>query len=126
MITEHLTFDLETSFNPFDEIYADIKATHLAISPEVRYWFRRPQYGHYLGANILTSIYDLRFQDYTAKGRMVAIGVTYGYGFIISKRISITPNIGVGYGAFDESDGSGIKFHPTLTKLGANISYIIK
>lgn len=125
-LNTHYTLGFDLSFNPFDHIYGDIKATHLALAPEVKYWFKRAQYSHYLGANILGAIYDIKVSDHIEKGRMAAIGITYGYGFLINKYLSIIPNIGLGYGAFDESGSSAIKFAPTITKLGVSISYIIR
>ncbi len=126
MLSRHSTLAFDASCNPFDNIYGNIKATHIAISPEYKYWFKRPNYSHYLGANIITSIYDLSISDHAAKGRMAAIGVTYGYGFILDKHLSLTPSIGVGYGAFDQANDSSIKFYPTVTKLAISLSYIMK
>lgn len=125
-LNAHYTLGFDLSFNPFDQIYGDIKLTHLSLSPEVKYWFKRAQYSHYLGVNILTAIYDIKARDYIAKGEMAAVGITYGYGFLLSKHLSIIPNIGFGYGAFNESGSGAVKFSPTITKLGVSISYIIR
>lgn len=125
MIDAHWTIGCEVSFNPFDEIYSDLKLTHVAISPEVKYWFQRPQYSHFIGLNPLYTIYDVALGDHQYKGRMAALGVTYGYGFILSRKWSFVPTIGVGYGYVNNSLDGSSKFTPTITKFGVGFSYII-
>ncbi len=125
MLNKHYTIGGEVSFNPHDRIYGDLKLTHVAISPEVKYWFQRPQYSHFVGLNPLYTIYDVAFGDHQYKGRMAALGVTYGYGFILSRKWSFVPTIGVGYGYVNNSLDGSSKFTPTITKFGVGFSYII-
>lgn len=124
-INAHWTVGCEVSSNFLDHIYSSLKLTHVAISPEVKYWFRRPSYSHYIGLNSLYTIYDVSFGEHRYKGRMAALGVTYGYGFILSRRWSFVPTIGVGYGYVNNSLEGSSKFTPTITKLGVGFSYII-
>lgn len=124
-LSSHMTFGCEVSFNPVDHIYGDLKLTHVVISPDVKYWFKRPQYSHFVGFNTLYAIYDVSCGDYQYKGRIAAVGATYGYGFILSRRWAFVPTIGVGYGYANNSLEGSSKFTPTITKFGLGFSYII-
>ncbi len=124
-MNNHLTLGCEVSFNPFDNLYGDLKFTHLSISPDIKYWFQRPQYSHFVGLNPMYAIYDVSLGDDRYKGRIAALGVTYGYGFILSRRWALVPTIGLGYGYVNNSLDGSSKFSPTVTKFGVGFSYII-
>ncbi len=124
-MTSRLTLDVEFSANPFGELYGDGRAQHIALSPAVLYWLQRPFYSHSIGVNMVGSIYDMSALGKSARGRMAALGVVYGYGFILGERWALTPTVGYGYGIFKNANSGKVSYQPTITKLGINFSYII-
>lgn len=133
VVASQTSINLEASFNTLNEIYGDNCAEHIMVSPELRYWFKRPLYSHYIGLNAIALIYNVTLDGSRYKGQAGGIGIGYGYSFLISKRWNLTPYIGVGYGYFNEyidpdlSSTSEVKadFKPMLTKLGIAFTYII-
>ena len=69
------------------------------ISPEGRYWFksRRPWHGHYIGAFGGFTWYDLADGTEGWRGEAVTAGLTYGYMFPITRRLSLEAGLGLGY-----------------------------
>ncbi len=125
LLGQRVTLNVEGSFNPFEVEICGANFKHASISPEVRYWFQRPLYSHFIGVNTLYTYYDVSLNSQLYKGRMVAMGITYGYGFILGRRWALIPTIGVGCGYVNDSLNSSSKFTPTITKLGVGFSYII-
>lgn len=129
ILSSRLSLNMEGVFNPLLDI--DFKRT--SVSTELRWWFKRPMYSHYLGFNIGGSVYSLKLNNDRYKGEMASIGLGYGYSFIISKRISLTPNIGLGCGYVHSYTNPELKelspirteFKPVVTRLGISFSYII-
>lgn len=133
VVSNQTSVNLDVSCNPFNKISNNLSLKHIAISPEFRYWFKRPLYSHFVGANLLLSNFDTKFGDNTYIGQLVALGVGYGYSFVLSDRWNVIPNIGVGYGYIHSYDlsSSGMptnienKFKPMITRIGVSFSYII-
>lgn len=134
VISEHSSFNIEASFNPFSHTYTkDIGFKHISFSPEYRYWFKRPLYAHYIGVHALASAYDIKLSKDNYKGQVFGIGVGYGYSFLIGKRWNLTPYIGIGYGYAGEyipaststSSKMSYSFKPVITRLGLSLVYII-
>lgn len=105
-----------------------------AISPEVRFWLSRHTYTqHFVGGMITGADYSGWWGDHGHKGQMVAIGATYGYDWVLTKRLNLEVTAGVGVGlARDLRDvGKGnmtAKNHifPAPLKLGVNLIYLIR
>lgn len=85
------------------------KWRHVLVQPEVRYWLCAPYSGHFLGAHLIYSHYNagnvhLPFglwsglRDHRYQGDLGAIGVAYGYSWMLGRRWSIEGSVGVGYG----------------------------
>lgn len=135
ILSSRLSLNIEGVSDPL--ISDEIK--RISVSTELRYWFKRPLYSHYVGVNFITSMYDFKLPHYKIKGahhrykgHMVGIGIGYGYSLIVSKRVSFTPNIGIGYGYVHSytnpyADYPTLKaaFRPVLTRIGVSFSYII-
>ncbi len=102
------TASLSAGYNPFT--FSDNKKLkHILVQPEVRYWFCSPFAGHFVGVNGFYSHYNaggvnLPFgiysdlEKYRYQGDIGAIGVLYGYSWMLNKRWSIEGVIGIGYG----------------------------
>ncbi len=69
------------------------------LMPEARYWFRtrKPWHGHYVGAFVGGSWYDLENGGKGYKGEAAMIGVSYGYMWPVSRSLSFEAGIGAGY-----------------------------
>ena len=69
------------------------------IGPEGRYWFRtrKPWHGHYVGAFVGGSWYDLENGGRGYKGELVMTGLSYGYMFPIGRSLSLETGIGIGF-----------------------------
>jgi hypothetical protein len=85
------------------------KWRHVVVQPEARYWLCSPFAGHFFGAHLLYSHYNagnIDFplglwsgaKDHRYQGDLGAIGLSYGYSHMLSKRWSIEGTIGIGYG----------------------------
>lgn len=127
-LSSRLSLNVEGVFDPFIEGFKRTGASF-----ELRYWLKRPMYGHYLGFNTGATVYDLQLNNRRFRGQALMAGVGYGYSFIVSKRVSLTPNIGIGYGyvsSFTKPEMNHLspienKFRPLVTRLGVSFSYII-
>lgn len=122
-LSQHNTISLEAYALPWN-ISNKFSVAHFTISPEYKYYFTMPFYGHYLGANLMYSTYDRVKDSQTKRGNLIAAGVTYGYSFIIGKRWNITPTVGAGVGV-DISEGKR-KFVVVPTKIGVNFQMLIR
>lgn len=102
------TMDLSLGYNPFT--FSDNKKLkHVAVQPELRYWTRDPFRGHFFAANLLYSHYNAggvkmpfgifpELKDHRFQGDLGAIGVGYGYSWLLGSRWSIEAEAAIGYG----------------------------
>lgn len=122
--TSHTSYSLDFSYSPWD-INNTFSYTKFSVKPEFKYWFSQVSYSHYIGANILLSSYKIDLGKIHKTGDIIALGLTYGYSFIINERWNIIPNIGFGVGYnYDYKIQKG-DIVPTLTKIGVTFEYII-
>jgi hypothetical protein len=122
------------------------KWRHVVVQPEARYWLCNTFNGHFFGINLLYSHYNASNIDFPfgiwsdvknrrRQGDLGAIGLSYGYSHMLSKRWSIEGTVGLGYGVtrFREYDcvtcgafyGSRTKHLLMPTKLAVSIVYNI-
>lgn len=69
------------------------------LSPEVRWWFGQKSrwQGHYVGAFGAVGLYDLEWRGSRGyQGNYWSAGLSYGYMFPITKRLSLEAGIGLG------------------------------
>lgn len=140
------TLDVTAGYNPFT--FSDNrKLRHVLIQPEARYWFCSVFAGHFAGVNLLYSHYNVGgwhlplgiFPDlkkYRFQGDLGAIGVSYGYSWMLSRRWSLEAEIGVGVGLthYDKYEckhcgtkvGSDTRALVMPTKAGISLIYNIK
>ncbi len=134
-LSRHFTLNLEAAANPFE--FGDKKLQMLTFTPEVRYWFAaRPQAHYFVGAMVLGSIYDIHYKDITHKGDALGAGLTFGYSFVLSKRLSLEATIGGGllhYREIKNHDGQPMSVLPNNKKTilaplkaGLTLAYILK
>ena len=134
-MSRHFTLNLEAAGNPFT--IGGHKMRHASVFPELRYWFAgRPQVQHFAGVMALASVFDLEFKGNMHRGVAGGLGLTYGYSFVLSKRLSLETTVGLGAvycmdrkypaGSYKPAkfNHKGIAFTPT--KIGVSIVYILK
>lgn len=141
------TLDMSVGYNPFT-FSENKKLKHVAIQPEARYWLCSPFAGHFVGAHLLYSHFNIGgvklpfgifsdLADYRYQGDLGAVGVVYGYSWMLpSKRWSIEAAVGLGYGyvSYDKYEcqtcggkiGKATKGLLMPTKLALSLIYYIK
>lgn len=120
------------------------KWRHILVQPEARYWLCNTFDGHFFGVHLIYSHYNAGNIDFPLglwsdasnrryQGDLGAIGLSYGYSHMLSKRWSIEGSVGLGYGVtrFREYDcttcgtfyGSRTKHMLMPTKLAVSLVY---
>ena len=141
------TIDIMGGYNPFTlnkELNRKVK--HWSVMPEFRYWFCERFQGHHLGLHTGYMFYNvgairIPFQPAETKlnryqGWATGVGLSYGYTWILGKRLNLEASIGVGY-AYTKFDvyeckncgdyiGPGEKHYVGPTKVALNLIYMIK
>ena len=119
------------------------KWRHLLLSPDVRYWKDSVNVGHFFGANLIYSHYNVADIDLIIykgvkgerrQGDMGALGVFYGYSWVLGRHwnLEALAGVAVGYAKYDEFEcglcgtktGDGKKVF-LLPQLGLNIVFNI-
>ncbi|MDR0961446.1 MAG: DUF3575 domain-containing protein [Mediterranea sp.] len=112
------TLDFTVGYNPWNrnsDNEQNRKFVHLLAKGEYRYWLCERFDGHFFGANLLFSSFnisnlDLKWlgfdKEYRHQGRAYGAGVSYGYLWNWSRRWGMELNVGVGavwrkYGRYD-------------------------
>ena len=125
------TLGLTAGYNPFT-FSENAKLKHVLIEPEARYWLCSAYAGNIdVPFGIFPELDDHRFQ-----GDIGAVGVLYGYSWMLGRRWSLEAAIGIGVGVTHykkymcEVCGSQVDedtrwlFMPT--KLAVSVVYYIK
>lgn len=140
------TLNASVGYNPFT--FSDNKKwRHVAVEPEVRRWLCSTFAGHFFAAHLLYSHYNAgnvkmplglfkELEDHRFQGDLGAIGIGYGYSWMLAKRWSIEAEVGVGVGVtkFDKYEcakcgdkvASETKWLFMPTKLALNVVYYIR
>lgn len=137
---------LQLGYNPFT--YSENKKLkHISIKPGYRYWLCEAFSGHFLSAqleyahfnagnvSLPLNIWD-GLRDYRYQGDLGAVGVSYGYHWILSPRWSIEAEIGIGlaYARYDQYEcaicgsllGTENKVFLKPTRAAVSVVYMIK
>lgn len=122
VISRHNSISVSASTCPFN-ISEKFTFNHLTISPEYKYWFEMPFFGHYAGADILYTSYKVRKDDNGMSGNLVAACANYGYSLILGKRWNMVPHAGVGVGV---NFGEKTSFVPFILRVGINFQFVVK
>ena len=120
-LEQHHTLGFSASVAPF-KIMEKASLRHLSIEPQYKYWFRMPYFGHYVGASMIYSSYDIAFGNFARKGNLVAATGNYGYSIILGRRWNLVPHLGLGAG-YDLGENKGIV---PFAKIGINIQLVVK
>ena len=121
-LEQHHSVSFSASACPW-EVSDLASVTHLSIEPQYKYWFKMPFYGHYAGASLLYSSYDLNLGKIARTGNLLAACADYGYSLILGRRWNLVPHVGLGLGV---DLGKQTRFVPLVAKIGINIQLVVK
>ena len=116
-LNERSTLDIGFGYNPWNLdgkkdtegiVIDNKKLVHLLGEFEYRYWLCEKFNGHFFGAHVLGSQYNIAAyklpllfgedsEQHRYEGWAAGAGVSYGYQFVLGKHWNIEANIGVGY-----------------------------
>lgn len=115
---DRFSLELEGGYNPWTlDTDRNMKAKHLLVSPEVRYWFCEAFNGHFIGINANYTLFNLSGVDVPAvffpsarsammledlknrrsEGWAAGAGLTYGCVWPIARRWNLECTVGLGY-----------------------------
>lgn len=115
---DRFSLELEGGYNPWIlDSDRNMKAKHLLVSPEVRYWFCEAFNGHFIGINANYTLFNLSGVDVPAvffpsvrsamvledlknkrsEGWAAGAGLTYGCVWPIARRWNLECTVGLGY-----------------------------
>lgn len=140
------TLDISTGVNLFE--YSENKRfKHWLIQPELRWWLCEAFNGHFIGAHLHGSQFNIGgwdipvgrldiFKDKRYEGYFYGGGLSYGYQWLLTNRLNFEFNIGVGYAHIRYSEypcedcgpklDEGNHNYWGITRLGLSIIYLIK
>lgn len=158
-LANSFTFNLEAGYNPFtldESKEVNRKIKHYLITPELRYWFCESFNGHFMGINGNFTQFNISAVEipkifyainsptgFTGtvmntrnEGWATGAGLTYGYQWILGKRLNMEATLGLGYwyaqyeefnnrkcGLFQQSYNRHML---GITKCGLSLIYMIK
>lgn len=140
-LSDKLTLDVSGNYNPWS--FSDNKKLkHWLVQPELRLWTCERFNGHFFGLHAHYAEYNmggikmLGLEDRRYQGNLYGGGISYGYHWILNKRLSIEATIGVGYAYLDYDKypcgtcgsklKSGHRNYIGPTKAGLSLVYILK
>ncbi len=102
-----LTLSADAYYNPFRN-WGDNRSTQLwGVQPELKYWFCRKFYSHYIGLHGQFAQYDAGLFKYMYEGSYYGVGLSYGYSLPIAYRWRLDFSLGVGWKHWAGHDGTG-------------------
>lgn len=96
------------------DVFRQQEMAHLRVQPEYRYWICRPFGGHFLGLHASYTRFNAggvnlpfgllpKLEDERMQGNEWAVGLGYGYHWILSRHWSLEAELGLGYSFADFS-----------------------
>lgn len=133
LLNNRLTLQVTASGSPF-KLKDDLYLKHLRLQPELKYWFQNLLLHHYVGITAFYSSYDIGMGSKAYTGDAYAVGLTYGYHFVLSRRWNLELSAGAGMLHYRQAeyvpgaehpqpDKSG--WIPAPVKLGVSFVYVI-
>lgn len=133
-LSNRLSLECTGALCPF-RLKDDLYLRHARAQSELKYWFENILSHHYVGIMGFYSSFDLGYREKGYFGDAYAMGLTYGYDWVLSRRWNLEFSLGLGAVRYriaryvpttphGNPDESGWKFAPV--KLGISFVYIIK
>ncbi|MDR2937846.1 MAG: DUF3575 domain-containing protein [Prevotellaceae bacterium] len=140
-LSPKFTLDISGNYNGWNLLDGK-QWQHWLVQPEARYWLCDRFNGHFFGLHGMYGNYDVYgikspvdlYDNH--KGMLAGGGISYGYQWILGKRLNIEATIGAGYlylkydkYAAPNSDvkveSGSTKNYIGPTKIGVSLSYLI-
>lgn len=133
-LSNSLSLECALSGSPW-RMTEDLYLKHIRFQPELKYWFQNLLSKHYIGITAFYDSYDVGLRSKAYYGDAYAVGLTYGYDWILSRRWNLGASAGVGAIRYrqdkytpdikhDKPNEFGWKFAPV--KLEVSLIYLIK
>lgn len=122
VLSRHNTIAVSASTCPFT-VSEKFAFHHISLSPEYKYWFEMPFFGHYAGADVLYTSYKVSNDGSGRTGNLIAACDNYGYSLILGKRWNFVPHAGIGVGV---NFGEKTSFVPVIFRVGLNFQFVVK
>lgn len=134
VLGRHISLNMGVAANPIST--DNFKTTFTHFQPEVCYWLNRPMVSHFLGVTAFANNFNMLVKDVHHKGDALAVGLTYGYAWVLNDHWNIEATAGIGvmrYRQFkydkgapkpDAANDSKTTLAPV--KLGVSFVYIIR
>lgn len=129
------------AYNPFT-FKNNRKMKHWLVQGEYRYWLSESFKGHYWGTHMSGGVFNFgnlpmgALKKYRFEGSAYGAGFTYGYQWLVSNRVNVGVDIGLGYTHFNYTKyycptcGERIESYKSdyfgPTKIGVSIIYLLK
>lgn len=121
-LAQHHAFAISASVAPW-MVSEKLSISHLTFSPEYKYWFEMPYYGHYAGCNLQYSAYAFSgTKSNHRRGSLVAACADYGYSVLLSRRWNFVPFVGLGVGVDFGEKNSVVP----VARIGLNFQLVVK
>lgn len=65
-----------------------------AFQPGARFWLSQTNYAHFFGIHLTAAYYNVANTDYRYEGLTAGLGFSWGYAWLISKRMNIAIELG--------------------------------
>lgn len=103
-LADHWSAGLTAGYRPWptdDDV--NTKWRHLLLSPDLRYWFKGVNTGHFIGGNLIYAHYNIAnvdpiiydaVKDVRRQGDLGAVGAFYGYSWPLGRYWNIEAQIG--------------------------------
>ncbi len=134
-LTKNKTFNTSISYNPFS--FGNFQAKHITVQPGIRFWKYTNYIGHFASAYVTYSKFDLIAKERYKRGWLSGAGISYGYAWLLSNRLSLECEVGASivYTDYDKGacnvgifDRETTEHHKSIlllpTKLGVSLSYL--
>lgn len=104
-LSDKTTLELAAAYNPWT-FKDNKKLRFLLLQPEVKYWLCQKYEGHFIGVHAHGAQFYSTLAHKRRDGYLAGAGFSYGYDWILSPRLNLEAEIGVGYAHmwYKESD----------------------
>lgn len=139
VVSDRQSISFDASYAPY-KISSGFHNKSMSFRAGYKFWLNQSFYAHYVGLDAIFTSTDFALANFNYRGEQVGLGVSYGYSFILGKRINLVPHVGVGlayctsYDGYDQmiNAGTGVQatstaaIRPIITRLGVTIQYILR
>lgn len=94
VLGRHISLNMGVAANPIST--DNFKTTFTHFQPEVRYWLNRPMVSHFLGVTAFATILICWLKMCITKAMRWAVGLTYGYAWVLNDHWNIEATAGIG------------------------------